>query len=593
MKFLQLSKASAVLVLLTGCGLSNMIKKSKDQQLAVIPSPLELHGDSVSFTLTATLPKGLLKKNKIYSLVHTYKYADQKLALDPLVFNAKNYPNSKKDVVKDQKKYAFAYTSAAMDRGELLVRGEASNINGKKKATGELPQAKALITTSQFVRSYAAPLFVTSGYTNAEEYDPTILDFYFQQGSSKLEAKQVKGRTGTFLDNFIASKNVTKTVTIVGSHSPEGREAKNISLSSDRANAIKKYYSGRLTKFNYKKTAPQIQFITKSLIEDWRPFLDTIAAFPGFSDAEKGEITAIVNAETGTFLEKEAKLQALATYPKLFVEVYPKLRLAQTEILTIRPKKSDAEIILLSQEYIKGTAAKNSLTDKELAYAAQINPIYAEKELLYQAAIKQNDMWESHNNLGALYIEQAQKNADQKAALLDKAKIQFSIANNKNANAKSVVNGAIILFEQNSFDQASTELEKAKGLSPDAETVSSISTLEGVYFIRKGKYKEAISKLTGATPTFNSLYNLGLAYLLSKDFSGAQSTLEQAAQLQPQSAATNYLQAAVAARTGSVEATADNLQKAVTKDPGFKAKAISDVEFDQLRDKTLFKNVLR
>ena len=43
---------------------------------------------------------------------------------------------------------------------------------------------------------------------------------------------------------FIAHKNITRTVTITGTHSPEGTERINSKLSNDRAAVIEKYYRG-------------------------------------------------------------------------------------------------------------------------------------------------------------------------------------------------------------------------------------------------------------------------------------------------------------------------------------------------------------
>ena len=44
------------------------------------------------------------------------------------------------------------------------------------------------------------------------------------------------------MENFIASKNKTRTVEIIGSHSPEGLESVNSELSEDRAKVIKDFY---------------------------------------------------------------------------------------------------------------------------------------------------------------------------------------------------------------------------------------------------------------------------------------------------------------------------------------------------------------
>ncbi len=52
----------AGLVLVNGCALKQMVKLAKNQELTVTPNPLEVHGDSVAFEMTALLPLKMLKK---------------------------------------------------------------------------------------------------------------------------------------------------------------------------------------------------------------------------------------------------------------------------------------------------------------------------------------------------------------------------------------------------------------------------------------------------------------------------------------------------------------------------------------------------
>jgi outer membrane protein OmpA-like peptidoglycan-associated protein len=314
-----------------------MIKKAKDQKLTVAPSPLEVNGDSVKFSLNAVLPAGLLRKNKLYNLSPTFKYGDQKVVMPDWVFKAEDYPKSKKELVKASKVYAFAYSDPLMNKGLLFVQGSATNINGKGKKSAEIEVAQGTITTARLVEYSIPPVQVDFGYTAGDEVVPTTIDFFFEQGESTLRSSEIKGSRGQFLDNFIAAKNLTKTVAITGSHSPEGREAKNVSLSEDRAKAIEKYYRAKINEFTYGPVAKpskrnkakravkpsvvrldssvqQIQYVTKSLIEDWRPFVDTLNAFSGFSEAEKAEILSVVNSKEGTFAVKEVKRLALSTY---------------------------------------------------------------------------------------------------------------------------------------------------------------------------------------------------------------------------------------------------------------------------------------
>ena len=43
-------------IVLAGCSLSQMAKMGEQQELLVVPSPLELHGDEVAFEMSAKIP---------------------------------------------------------------------------------------------------------------------------------------------------------------------------------------------------------------------------------------------------------------------------------------------------------------------------------------------------------------------------------------------------------------------------------------------------------------------------------------------------------------------------------------------------------
>lgn len=108
---MTLTKKAPVALLLTGvllldgCALKQMVKMAKDQQLTVTPSPLEVHGDSVKFDLSASLPLKMLKKNKIYTLNTAYKYGDQKINLADVEFKSTDFPNAKTEQPKVSKAF--------------------------------------------------------------------------------------------------------------------------------------------------------------------------------------------------------------------------------------------------------------------------------------------------------------------------------------------------------------------------------------------------------------------------------------------------------------------------------------------------------
>jgi outer membrane protein OmpA-like peptidoglycan-associated protein len=369
-------------VSLAGCTLPKMVKMAKDQQLTVTPSPLEVHADQVKFDMSAALPAKMLKKKTTYTADIDYKYGDKKTDVGEIVYNAADYPNAKKEQPKAEKSFTFPYTEG-MERGNLVVTGTAAK--GKKsKTTPEMVAAPGIITTSKLVKDANMVAFAETGYNPNPEFEPTDVAFFFPQGSAQLRSTETRSKRGKFLDAFIAEKNVTKTVTVTGTHSPEGAERINSRLSENRAQAIEKYYRGKMKAYQYKTAADSIEFVLKPVIEDWQMLKDTLAATDIIEEDQKQQILSIIDG-SGDFEQKEDQLHSLPSYRKLLGQVYPKLRTAQTEILTLMEKKPASELSALARQMAEGRGDTALLKNNELAYAATLTPDLNEKRAIYEA----------------------------------------------------------------------------------------------------------------------------------------------------------------------------------------------------------------
>ncbi|HSZ72525.1 MAG TPA: hypothetical protein VK750_07590, partial [Cytophagaceae bacterium] len=482
----------AGLVLVNGCALKQMVKLAKNQELTVTPNPLEVHGDSVAFQMTALLPLKMLKKNKIYTVDLRYQYGEQKVDLQTLEFVATDYPNAKTEQPKVSKHYAFAY-KPEIGNGDLIAVGTAFNLaKTKSKKTVDFPVAKGLITTSRLVKDYYYVAYADHGYNNKEELEPTAVDFFFEQGKSKLRPSETKGTNGKFLDAFIAKKNITRTVTIVGSHSPEGREAKNTELANERAKVIEEYTKARLKHYGYH--ADSINFVAKGLILDWEGLKKELTTTTHLDEAQKTEILNIING-SGDFHSKEEQIEKLPSFKIVFNKLYPSLRVAKTEILTVKKKKSDAEIGLLAKSITDGTVKLDTLNENELAYAATLTPVLSQKEAIYQALVKKNDSWVAHNNLGAVYLEEAKREADEtkRASLVDKAVTAFNLSLKKQESGEAHVNLASASLMKGVRPSARTEAQKAADGATSTDAVKKgANGILGVLDIKDGKYDGAI-----------------------------------------------------------------------------------------------------
>lgn len=567
-----------------------MIKMSKEQNLTVTPNPLEVHKDTVSFEMAANLPVKMLKKGTAYNLNTFYKYGDSEVAMDPITFKAEDYPNAKTEQPKTTKSFSFPY-QPAYKTGTLEVEGVAVK-GAKTKTTPRLAVATGIITTSKLVQNSYYAAFANHGYNNQEEIIPVIIpDFIFQQGRSVLRPSEIKSDKGRQLDAFIASKNVTRTVTITGTHSPEGAERINKRLSQDRATAIEKYYRAQMKKYDYKGMADSINFILKPIVEDWAEFKTALAAYDGITSDEKSAYLNIVNSG-GTFVDQERQLKKLPTYRKVFKDVYPGLRTAKTEILTIKEKKTDAEISVLAKQITQGQMKADTLSFEEMMYAATLTPSLDEKAAIYTAATKKGSNWNAHNNLGAVYIAMAIADNSKLADMTSKAAAQLEIAARLKETPEVNANlASVALMQGNPYKAASYASKALNGARGDVSR--GVNGVKGACEIYMAKYSDAVRSESSALDTDVNLFNKGLAQLLNKDFSNASTSFAEASRKNSNMAIAYYGAAVAAARSGNADGVAASLTSAVKIDPSLKDKALTDLEFAAFSTTDAFRNALK
>ncbi|HSY61583.1 MAG TPA: hypothetical protein VK796_06885, partial [Cytophaga sp.] len=482
---------TAGMLAFNSCSLKQMVKMAKDQELTVTPSPLEVHGDSVAFDISATLPVKMLKKNKIYSVSTFYKIGDEKIELGSFDFVSTEYPDAKTTAPKITKHQAFAY-KPEIGNGDLVVVGTASNLDKTKvKSTEEMPVAKGLITTSRLVKDYSYVAYADHGYNNKEELIPSTVNFYFEQGKSVLRQSEMKGENAKFLDAFITAKNITRTISVIGHHSPEGTETKNANLANERSVVIEKYVKERMKHFKQDSIVNTIQFVTKGDIKDFEPLKAEIAKDTKLTPEQKSELLNII-AGSGDFTAKQQQIEKLPYYNKLVLaHLYPTLRTARTEIWTVKPKKTDAQISLLAAQLAAGKVSVDTLTAEELSYAGTLTPILSEKAAIYEALVKKTDNWAAYNNLGAVYVEQAKAEVDQnkKKELVNKAINTLEMSIKKQDNGEAHVNLASAYILSGVRDLSRNEANKALASNASDAVKKGANGILGTLDVKDGKYE--------------------------------------------------------------------------------------------------------
>jgi tetratricopeptide (TPR) repeat protein len=582
----------------SGCNsLKKMVKMAEDQQLTVEPSPLEVHAGQVEFEMSAVLPVKMLKKDKVYTLNTFYQYGEERVEAGSLEFRAEDFPQGAEQQPRKSETFNFEYTDEAMDDGYLYVQGVASDPNsGDSESTPELQVAEGLITTSQLVQVPAAMgvLYADHGYNTGEELEPTYVAFYFDQGSARLKPSEVRSDRGERFRNFIAEKNVTRSVTITGTHSPEGPERVNEDLSQNRAERIEEYYRDQMDRYDYAETADEINFILKPVVEDWSGLRQMLQDYDGLTQSEKQEYFDIIDGP-GSFEEKEDRMHQLPTYNEVFREIYPELRAARTEVLTVKEKKTPAQISVLSKQVAEDAVDSDTLNQLELMYGATLTPSLEEKAAIYEKAVELYNNWEAHNNLGAVYLQMAAEASESEMEdMLGQAQNQLEQAVRMNDNAESHANLAIIYALQGNSEKALDEITRASEMQPTMqESSAGIAAVKGAVEIMVADYEAAVSSLSNANETADNLFNLGLAQILTENYENAITSFEEALQMESDFAHAHYGIAIANARLQNESAVYDALENAVQDEADLREKAVTDLEFRNYDDTEQFRQALQ
>jgi tetratricopeptide (TPR) repeat protein len=347
-----------------------------------------------------------------------------------------------------------------------------------------------------------------------------------------------------------------------------------------------------MRKYDYKGMADSIKFILKPVVDDWTAFKNALSTYEGITSEQKAEYLNIINSG-GAFEDQEKQLKRLSTYKKVFKDVYPGLRTAQTEILTVKEKKTDAEISVLAKQVTQNAVSADTLSFEELMYAASLTPSLEEKAAIYEAATKKGTNWNAHNNLGAVYIAQAIENPSNAAALADKAQAQLEIAAKIQEAPEVHANLASVDLLKGNAYSALSHATKALGAGLSGDNVAGLNGVKGAAEIITAKYSDAVSTESAAADNADNLFNKGLAQVLNKDYQNALTSFTEATAKDSNLAIAFYGAAVASARSGNADGVVSNLTSAVKVDPSLKEAALADLEFAKWTATDSFRNALK
>lgn len=568
----NLSIIALVSIGFVGCNpLNKMSKYEQDIKYTVTPDPLEMHGDSVSVSITGKFPPKYFHKLATVTATPVLKNAEGEV-----VKEFKEVKLIGKDVDGEGQKVDFDAGGTVSFNDKIAYDPSMENVTlNIKSVAGFKTKTKEFETRKIADGTKATPLWVQKDARPIMAKDkfvkviPRSVDAQINYAiqSSRVESKELNDADmkafEEFLKNAVANEFEFKGATISAYASPDGEMALNDNLANDRAKTASAVIKKMMKKNKVEAGAADgfIQELGKG--EDWDGFKKAMQAS---SIQDKELILRVLSMyPDGEKREQEIKNMA-ATYVELADKILPGLRRSQINLKADEKARTDEEITQLLKSDPK------QLSVEEVLYGATLTQDLNEKMRIYNIAKTQFPSdWRGANNVGYIYVLQNNISA---------AKAEFDAA--ASAGGTNIVKnnqGVIALFEGNS-SAAADAFKAASGAGPE------VNYNMGIVSIKTGDYSTAVSKF-GSENTVNA----GLAKILNGDNEGGVKAIDGSAE--KDTAVGLYLKAVAAARGGDADGAISNLKSSIAKDGAMKKKASNDAEFIKLRENEAFKTAVQ
>ncbi|MCX6295587.1 MAG: hypothetical protein NTX97_05900 [Bacteroidetes bacterium] len=558
-------------VALTSCnGLGKLVKNADKITYKVTPDPMEMHGDSMTVSITGTYPAKVFPKKATVTTIPVVKYNGGEKALTPVVLIGEKVEGTGKKIA-NKTGGSFSYTSEKfayipeMKVATLELRASGA-VKSKKKDLPAKKVADGTIITPLLVKSDDKSLIGKDNFQKVVPHSETTNIFFVINQSQVRGSEMTSAESKSFKEYATAaSKNPNiafKNMNVSAYASPDGELARNGELAEDRAKEATK---AMITLFKDKKSkvdvAAQDAFYNKvTTAEDWDGFKKAMEAS---TIADKELILRVLTMyPDGDTREKEIK-NLSKTYTEVADKILPKLRRSVLTLNVDVNSRTDEQISKLA------ASAPDSLSVEEILYAATLTTdLNAKLDIYKKAETKYGSDWRTSNNVGMIYLMQNK---------LNDADAEFKKADGLSANNPIVKNNMGIVARWKGDRKTAMELYKQAGSSAE------VSYNMGIIEIQNGNYASAVSDF-GSDNSFNA----ALAKLLNGNSDGAMSTIDNST-TDKDAALSFYLKAIAGARQGKADVLTNNLKVAIQKDASFKQMAKDDAEFIKFRENADFK----
>jgi len=584
----------------TGGNLKEMEKKYSLVKYETTPPVLNEKGDSVQVTIKGTFPPKYFATKAAMYFQPVLKWNGGQYELKPTHIHGEKV-TGEGTLIRYKDGGTFTYTTVfpykpVMNTSMLTVAPtiyetkekvllKKEEIKEKVKFI-DLPSrdlVPGVIYTPTRIISDQTTVIADHGYQKEVIVNRTGIIFY-KKNKYDLDLKYGINKTDPAkkgledVNAFLQQGWRVKSINMDGWASPEGEETFNANLSENRSKTGQKWMieqyqnwvkeanktnkDKKAVKASVEAAGKDVNMVLAHHGPDWNGFLKEVQA----SDLkDKDKILNVINSTSDEKKKEQEIRNMIHIYPEIEEKLLPPLRRSEITAYLYEPRFTDEELLKYA------VSNPDKLKVEELLYAGTLTNNNDTKLTIYENAVKQYPQnWKALNNAAVANINKG--NLGRANDLLVKA------ANAAPNNGAIENNIGVVAAKQKDYKKAEAQFKKAQQLGENENYNL------GVLLIPKGDYPKALNMLANA----KCAYNLGLAQLVSGNYSAAEATLKCA----PQTPETNYLLAIVGARTNNSKMLYEYLMKAC-QNADLKAQAKGDREFYNFANTPDFQNIVK
>jgi len=568
-KFNLLALLTLAALVLSGCGGADKMKElAEGTDLKLTPNPLEVHGDMVKGTISATFPAKYFNKKALLKVTPVLVYEGGELELEPKMLQGEDTQDNHQVISYDaggsvNHDIEFEYKEQML-KSDLELRFVI--IYKDKEIPFDEPHkiGVGVIATSKLVDLNPKAIMLKDKFQRIIPENQEAQINYVVNRSNVRRSELTKDDIKT-LQDFISEtaedeRQEFKGVEISAYASPEGPQTLNEKLSKDRGKSAESWLSGVFKKSKIEKQTEDFVSV-ETTAEDWAGFQKLVQE----SDIQDKELILRV---LSMHSDPDVREKEIRNMSKVFLVLQEKI------LPELRRSKMVANVDLIgySDDELLEMVENNDIDDlnvEEMLYAASICGDNDTKLSIYTKAADVHKDVRAYNNKG--YINLNNDN-------LAEAKNAFNAASSIDPNNAAVKNDlGCIAMHEGDIDKAQSLFVEASNAGPEVKyNLGSIA-------IVKNQYPAAVEYLAG-TDSFNQ----GLAMLLTNKNDAAKNTFQKVDE-----AKAYYGLAIVGARIGDEQMILNSLRTAIGKDDSLKDRALKDMEFRNYLQNEAFKAIVQ